>query len=424
MVQSDSPFPPTGDSKIDEIRCLMNHVSDLEKQQPFTLNLTAVKTARWFWMPTVLFIVTRLGVALVAYLAIPLIADNTNPAPYHLRPPENLVLDALGSRWDTGFYISIVEEGYKLENVQFPSVPFFPLLPLLMRAIIPLTGDALTAGVIVSNVAMWMAAILFYCLVKEMLDEKVADRAVFYLLIFPTAFFGAAIYTESLFLLTTIGAYLMARRGHWWGAALFGIAATLTRFVGLIVVPLLALEWWRQWRDFGEDQRPLLTTAIAPMMAPLGTLSYMVYLQRAFGDPFAFIAGSAAWGRMPQSPLATVAQLLQKPAQGWWTAVSAGHIHLDNWIDFLFVLFFLSMGIVLLLKKRWAEAAFVLLGVFIPFNSGLLMSQRRYMWVLFPVFIQLAQWGRHSWVDRTITTTFLMGLALFTAMFANMYWVA
>lgn len=361
--------------------------------------------------------------AVVAYLAIPLIANNTNPAPYHLRPPENLVLDALGSRWDTGFYVSIVEEGYQFENVQFPSVPFFPLLPMLMKAATPFTGDALLSGILVSNLALWLALILFYCLVEEMFDSKVADRSVFYLLIFPTAFFGSAIYSESLFLLTTIWAYLLARRGHWWAAAALGILATLTRLMGLIVVPLLALEWWRQYRNAPDEKRPSFFTAIAPLLAPLGTFSYMIYLQNRFGDPIAFVTGSAAWGRVPQSPWATVAQLLQKPAQGWWNAISAGHIHLDNWIDFLFVLSFLVMGVVLIFKKRWAEAAFVLLGVFIPFNSGLLMSQRRYMWVLFPVFIQLGIWGRHSWVDRTITTTFLMGLALFTAMFANMYWV-
>ena len=58
-----------------------------------------------------------------------------------------------------------------------------------------------------------------------------------------------------------------------------------------------------------------------------------------------------------------------------------------------------------------------------PFSSGLLMSQRRYMWVLFPAFILLARWGEYRWVDRTITAFSLMGLALFTAMFANWYWV-
>jgi hypothetical protein len=51
------------------------------------------------------------------------------------------------------------------------------------------------------------------------------------------------------------------------------------------------------------------------------------------------------------------------------------------------------------------------------------MSQRRYMWVLFPAFILLACWGKRPWLDRLITAASLLGLALFTALFDNGYWV-
>jgi hypothetical protein len=93
-------------------------------------------------------------------------------------------------------------------------------------------------------------------------------------------------------------------------------------------------------------------------------------------------------------------------------------------MDFLFVISFLGMGIVLLFQKRWSEGAFVTLGALIPLFSGLLMSQRRYMWALFPVFILLARWGEQTWIDRLLTVLFLTGLALFTVLFANGYWVA
>jgi hypothetical protein len=77
----------------------------------------------------------------------------------------------------------------------------------------------------------------------------------------------------------------------------------------------------------------------------------------------------------------------------------------------------------LLAQKRWSEGVFVVLGAVTPFSSGLLMSQRRYMWVLFPAFILLARWGKHTWVDRIIFVVSLLLLGLFTAMFANWYWV-
>jgi Gpi18-like mannosyltransferase len=379
--------------------------------------------ARWIWWPLLLFLITRLGVALVAYLAVPLIADSPTMPPYHLREPGNALLDVFGSRWDTGFYVSIAEEGYKFRGVRFPSVAFFPLLPLAMRAATPLVGDAMVAGILMSNVALLLAAMLFYRLVDEAWGPAVAGRAVWYLLIFPTSFFGSALYSESLFLLGAIGALYFARRGYWEVAALFAIATTLTRFVGLIVAPMLLVEWWMQWRSQHDGRRPSPLALLAPVAAPLGTAAYMFYLWRAFGEPLAFVKGAAVWERVPQSPFVTIANLFHTPAEGWWRALAAGTLPLNDWLDFILVLLFLLSGFVLLYKGRWSEGVFVLLGVLIPFSSGLLMSQRRYMWVLFPVFILLAQWGERPWLDRLVTAVSLLGLALFTALFANGYWV-
>ena len=397
----------------------LRHPKPVDKAITLTQPLTV---ARWLWMPLLLFVVTRLGIMLIAYLAGPLIADGTAPL-YHLRPPSNLLMDALGSRWDTGFYVSIAEEGYKFTGVPLPSVAFFPLLPLIMRALTPLVGDTLAAGLLISNTALLLAVILFYRLVADSWGEPVADRAVWYLLIFPTAFFGAAIYAESLFLLTAIGALYFARRRYWEIAALLGIAAGMTRLVGVIVIPMLLLEWLQQWRVVKGGKQPFLFTFLAPFSPLVGLGAFMVYLQLTFGDPLAFVHGAAAWGRVPQSPLITIAEIVQRPAEGWWSALLAGHIHLDNWIDFSMVLLFLALGISLLINKRWSSAAFVLLGTLIPFSSGLLMSQRRYVWVLFPAFILLAQWGQRPWLDKIITTLSLLGLALFTALFVNNYWV-
>lgn len=73
---------------------------------------------------------------------------------------------------------------------------------------------------------------------------------------------------------------------------------------------------------------------------------------------------------------------------------------------------------------KWPEGAVAIVGALVPLSSGLLMSQRRYMWVLFPVFILLARWGDRPWVDHLVTTLSLLGLGLYTALFANGYWVA
>lgn len=385
--------------------------------------LMRVRAARWVWLPALVFVTTRLGIFLVAYLATGLFADSPFVPPYHLRGTENVLLDVFGSRWDTGFYVSIAEEGYRYQGVPLPSVAFFPLYPLAMRALGALVGDALVAGLIISNVALLLATMLLYRLADEGWGPSIADRTVWYFLIFPTAFFGAAVYSESLFVLAAVGALYAARRGYWELAALCGVAAAATRFMGLIVAPVLLAEWWMQRRARPWGHRPSWLGVLAAAAVPLGTMAYMVYLERAFGDPLAFVHGAATWARQPQSPLVTLAGLVQTPEGGWWTAVLAGRIHFDNWIDFGFVLLFLVLGLVLLFQRRWSEGLFVALGTAVALSSGLLMSQRRYVWVLFPAFILLAQWGGRPWVDRLITAVSLLLLGLFTALFANGYWV-
>lgn len=380
-----------------------------------------VARARWMRTPIFVFLVTRLGIMAIAYISVSVIPD-AQATIYHLRGTENRLLDVFGSRWDTGFYVSIAEEGYRYTGVELPSVAFFPLLPILMRLLMPLVGDAVVAGVLISNLALLAATIVLYRLVLEAWDAAAAERTIWYLSVFPASLFGSAIYTESLFLLTATGASMLARRGRWVGAGLAGVAASLTRLHGMLVAVLLAGEWWRQRHDHLTEKPPLAALAAAAV-TPLGTVAYALYCWKTFGNPFAFATAASAWGRVPKPPFATMVEVVQAPPEGWFPGLLAGSIHVDNWIDLIAVLAFLLLGCALLALGRWGEGLFIVLGVSLSFGSGLLMSQRRYMWVLFPVFILLGVWGERPWLDRTVTLLSAFGLALCTALFANGYWV-
>lgn len=96
------------------------------------------------------------------------------------------------------------------------------------------------AGVIVSHVATLVAFWLLFELVREETGDRViAQRAVLYAAIFPLAFYYAVPYAEPLFLATSLGAFLSARRGQWLRAALWAAAASATRPFGIVLVPVL-----------------------------------------------------------------------------------------------------------------------------------------------------------------------------------------
>jgi len=109
---------------------------------------------------------------------------------------------SLHARWDSVFYTDIAEHGYHLTpGDTLSNIVFFPLYPLLLRALAPLTGgNFILAGWLVSIFSSMGAVIVFYKLLKEFHPSINPETPIFYLLIFPTAFFLNAVYTESLFL--------------------------------------------------------------------------------------------------------------------------------------------------------------------------------------------------------------------------------
>src|SRR5207244_9405299 len=107
----------------------------------------------------------------------------------------------------------------------------------------------LAASIVVSNGAFLGGLVVLYFLTSSELSEDAARKAVLYLAVFPTSFFFLAPYSESLFLLLSVTSFWAARRGKWPLAGAAGALAALTRNLGLLLLPALALEPCHQWRE-------------------------------------------------------------------------------------------------------------------------------------------------------------------------------
>jgi hypothetical protein len=109
--------------------------------------------------------------------------------------------------WDGTWYRDLATSGY--HGVPTNGVRFFPLFPLLGRLLAVPAGHAGIALVVLANVLSLVALVLIRRLVLlERDDQTLADRAVWCLAVFPSAFVLVMAYSESLMLVAAIGAFI------------------------------------------------------------------------------------------------------------------------------------------------------------------------------------------------------------------------
>src|SRR5947209_7892898 len=212
-------------------------------------------------------------------------------------------------RWDSVHYSYLAMHGY----TDWWRTVFFPLFPLLERYLALVVGDPFIAGLVISNVAGLGMLIVLYRLVEEDFDSERAYRTALYLSVFPTAFFFAAAYTESLFLLLALLSFYYMRQGNWWLAGVFGFFATLTRSTGLLLLLPFCYEYLRQ-HQFKLKTIHFDVFGGTLIGAALGL--FMLYCYHRFHSFFPFTrAEHFMWSREPQSPLFLIKNVIAGIAQ-------------------------------------------------------------------------------------------------------------
>ena len=349
--------------------------------------------------------------------------------------------------WDGHWFALIAQEGY----FEKPTTAFFPLYPLLLRGgSWLLAGQIELAGVVIANIALLGALVLLYQLIQLDFPRAVARRTILYLALFPTAYYLGAVYSESLFLLLSVGSLYAARRDRWWVAGALGFLAALTRSQGILLVLPLAIMFLRQqgWRPRRWRANP-----IGIALVPAGLLTYMVYLRRLWNDPLIMVSAQKGWDRYSANPIETLRtgwtaingcavrdwnagvnfcwadQALQHPGlatlrdMNWRWALSEG-----NFIEFVATIFLLGIAVAALRFLPLQYSAYLAAGIILPLWSPStvhpLMSMHRFALALFPVFIVLALLGKRRTAHGAIVLVSALLLALLTNMFASWLWVA
>jgi hypothetical protein len=383
---------------------------------------------RWILLPLFAFALSRLlifGAGIAGDTLLPTEEGHWNAA------PESPFLSAW-AKWDSQYYYDIATNGYWFRPQQQSNVAFFPVYPLMMRALAPLLGGSVIfAGFILSNLAFGGALVFLYLLTELELDADSAKRAVYYLAFFPTSFFFNSVYTESAFLLFSIATMYFARR-HWWvAAALAGMLTAATRNLGILLWALVMWEWLRVqgwslktmfrkqawvnlWMGFRQNWFELFIIAIIP----LGMLSYMAFLQYNFERPLGFIETQAAWGRENIGPVAVIGKSLKALLTG---TLNKGW--LTNFWNTASLLGFLALVPFLWVRLGEGYALYVLIMMLVP-SASATGSIIRYVLTSFPAFMLLGWWGRREAVDRALLMGFAVLLGMFVTVFVNWVFVA
>ena len=340
------------------------------------------------------------------------------------------------SRWDSVWFLRIAEHGYSAASGAASA--FYPLYPgavaLLGRA---LFGHYVLAGILISLAAALGSFLLLHRIAEERLGADGARRAVLYLAFFPFALFLQAVYSESLYLLLTLAAFMLAERRRFLAAGAVTGLALLARPTGVALLPALALIAWQE-RD---RLRAVASLAVAPVLFA----AYPLYLWQAEGDPWAFMHAQRIWSRhlSPAGPFGGIWDGLRAGWAGveqlasgshthvYWTAVQdtdpirAATINLENLASLV-----LFVALTVIAWRRFGApyglfaAVSLAIPLSVPSERWPLLSIPRFGLTIFPFFLALAVIGRRPRAHTAIlcVSSLLLGVAV--VQWALWQWVA
>jgi hypothetical protein len=330
-------------------------------------------------------------------------------------PPEGWL--GIWNRWDSIHYLDVAQSGYAGDATgeQRFMIVFLPLYPHIIYLAHFLIPNWHVAAVVVSNICCAGAFCYCFLLTEKEFGRRAAQAAVFYFSIFPTAYFLHIAYSESLFLVLTIGAFYYARQARWLPCALLGMLATGSRISGLAIMLPLAFEYFQQknfrWRQVRWDCALLC-------LIPLGLLAYLYLNYHYFGDPLKFLQFQREhWYRSLSSPF---------PALQWSWEDIMRDTPIERVMQHGSLLVAFAIGtiglVVAAFRLRPCYTIYLAVSWVLIFCDSFALCSPRYLLTLFPLFMLLGQWRRRAWAHSSVTFLCILFYGLNATQFVRGWW--
>ena len=387
-----------------------------------------------------LFLWTRGAIWIAALFALLVFEPNRHPRAAVWDDPKlthdlGYVTD-VWARWDSVWFLRIAEHGYHAAAAGASA--FYPLYPGLVAAVgRALLGHYVVAGILVSLAAALGSFLLLYRLAEVRLGADGARRAVLYFALFPMALFLQAVYSESLYAVLALAAFLLAERGRFLAAGAIAGLALLTRPSAVALLPALAVLAW--------SARERLRAFASLLVAPIVFAVYPLLLGLTTDDAWGFARAQSIWHRhlSAAGPFGGIWDGLRSGWAGIEQLVSGSHTHVYwtpvqdtdplraaavNLESLAFLVLFVVLTVVAWRRFGAAYGVFATASLAIPLSVPSerwpLLSLPRFGFVVFPFFLALAAIGGRPRVHTAIVgiSSLLLGVAV--VQWALWQWVA
>lgn len=336
----------------------------------------------------VAYLVSRLCVmAGAAIVAAQEVAEANRLGLPRPRNAVGLITQVLTS-WDGAWYYRIVRDWYPTSipvDVTYHDMEaraaFFPVFPMLVRAVdAVLPGGDVFAGVLLNFVLGAVAIWLVGLLARDLFGERIAYRAMLLMAFFPGSLALSLTYSEATLITVAAACLLVLERKRWLAAGVLAAIGSGTRpngvalIVACAVAALFAIKDDREWKAL-----------IAPVLAPIGFVSFQLYLYDRTGEFAWFRVQREAWDEGTSFGLTAIRNTLEaftRPLSSPTDTITA-----------LSVIAMVLLLVVLFRRKPTRPMmayTFVVLALMIL--PATVTARPRFLFTAFPLFISAAAW--------------------------------